>query len=1724
MDSVNPKYVLPNYLCQSAIDAAEQGDYSEVRRLLKLVENRYDEQPRTEKYAGYANITQGTTITAQGSPSSWLSPSGDFAVGFYPLDSDTSLFLLAVWYDSTSPKAVVWSANRDAPVAAGSTLQLTSDGRLSLRDQDGKQVWNAGAANASFAALLDTGNLVLAASSSNFLWQSFDFPTDTLLPGQVLIQGSSLRSQLTDSDTSDGRFQLVAQTDGNLVLYPLALPTGNQYVAYWSTGTTGSGNQLVYNETGSLYYAVTNGTIVSISPTSTFSTRNFYQRARLDPDGVFRQYIYPKNGTAGGSLGKTWNTVAKVPLDICRDLVVENVGSGVCGFNGYCSSDGDQTRISCMCPPQYSFIDPDKKYKGCKQDFLQICEGYNPDDFELIPVDNVDWPYYDYEYYTNVDQLRCAQYCLEDCFCVVAIFSSNDGGCWKKRQPLAHGRMGSYVDRRALIKVSKSNASLTLPPGPVTTTTKKQPTPMNRVGSALLWGSGSLNLILVALMSVTVLEGRLDLLLKNDEEAMSDSRRVGRFVTAAIWCIQEDPSLRPSMHMVTQMLEGAVPLGKEEERKKGKQKQENGEEDYHQTRWNRPQTCIGHRGTPQASPCLSEQRTPSPPWAERLNPEESFLIKRRFGSLGYGRVPIWGFRNEEEWKKPRTREDYEMTVVSDTKPQQHALVQFGSPLSDVLAMTECLLPVERATNGRSQTTEDELGLSELYCIQYRLSPPGSVDLQRFHIASMDLQTNDLQEFSRGSFRNASFEASNPSYQRSTSLGCFPVPRSPWSSVSLVSSSISASFEEEKDSSRHGLMPPTLPSCVSSRVGSSPAVFFASEQSMSFPQLDLYRSDTLPSFSKSTKNRPAAASFFFDRDDYSVKQYRLSSQPRVALDSDLKLPMLQNTRTSSGDDFRASWIQPYPGRADWSASLQTKHLSPPHVVHDPSVGRGIPSCSMDKPNLRLQTQKQLPINSASVSSATAISNKTRIRWTQDLHERFVECVNRLGGAEKATPKGILKLMNSAGLTIYHVKSHLQKYRIAKHIPESTEGKESFGHLPRTIALHSNLIPFVLANDVTGKFERRAAAVSVTELDPKIGMQITEALRLQLDVQMRLHEQLEIQKNLQLRIEAQSRKLQQMFEEQVRTTKGPAELENLGDLFSWSPAESLEDAQLLCASDGRQSTDFPLQKCGSGLDEGVFVSRVSSNNASMDISGAARPASGIFSFNKWLRSSPLASVACATVLVRGRSQPPRNSTRPPARTRWTSQMAIPPSRSAIGSEWFLGGKGPISEVLACSAPLWDAAKFDSARDRDTPFGFNLGLGEFEQSGMQITEALRLQLDVQRRLHEQLERLPYCCGGMQITETLRLRLDAQRCFQEQPELKIVAQNRMLQPENLAILFSNSPESLKDAQFLCAPDGLKNTFPIEDYKNSNVAIPPITATKKSIAVPCAAASEPYAIITGNRHLSSLGSRSVTTARSEKTQAPASCIGRVPVEVQVVAGGAIPHGSAIRERAGIVDAVIQVGEVIDPFDAHQIGVSSLPRQIQSVLGLPVELEDAPVPLEGPGSGALGVLVHEAKQVNLYAPFSRRRPLSARDMAEQPLVELFGHLHVGVLVAVSWPANLADDDGHIGIPCFPQGPDQGVETGVEHVGVDCFAVTDARFGRPEEGKVHREILVAVGAEEGVDVDDERGSVFGEDGEDFEHGFSCLRSELACRRDGVRTRRSVDVGVEGDGGLHMASQP
>ncbi|VFQ82780.1 unnamed protein product [Cuscuta campestris] len=53
-------------------------------------------------------------------------------------------------------------------------------------------------------------------------------------------------------------------------------------------------------------------------------------------------------------------------------------------------------------------------------------------------------------------------------------------------------------------------------------------------------------------------DNRLDLLVEDDAEALDDMEKIKRFIMTAIWCIQEDPSLRPTMRMVTQMLEEIV--------------------------------------------------------------------------------------------------------------------------------------------------------------------------------------------------------------------------------------------------------------------------------------------------------------------------------------------------------------------------------------------------------------------------------------------------------------------------------------------------------------------------------------------------------------------------------------------------------------------------------------------------------------------------------------------------------------------------------------------------------------------------------------------------------------------------------------------------------------------------------------------------------------------------------------------------------------------------------------------------------------------------------------------------------------------------------------------------------------------------------------------------------------------------------------------------------------
>ncbi|KAL5136117.1 Protein PHR1-LIKE 1 [Glycine soja] len=200
-----------------------------------------------------------------------------------------------------------------------------------------------------------------------------------------------------------------------------------------------------------------------------------------------------------------------------------------------------------------------------------------------------------------------------------------------------------------------------------------------------------------------------------------------------------------------------------------------------------------------------------------------------------------------------------------------------------------------------------------------------------------------------------------------------------------------------------------------------------------------------------------------------------------------------------------------------------HPSWSQLLADDNVAEPKPKASQVPPQQHIPSGEVVG-NSASTASQT----KARMRWTPELHEAFVEAVNHLGGSEKATPKGVLNQMKVEGLTIYHVKSHLQKYRTARYKPEPSEGTSE--------------------KKVTPMEEMKS-------LDLKTSKGITEALRLQMELQKRLHEQLEIQRKLQIQIEDQGKRLQMMFEKQREMGDSKVNV-SLDEPSAAAPSETVE----------------------------------------------------------------------------------------------------------------------------------------------------------------------------------------------------------------------------------------------------------------------------------------------------------------------------------------------------------------------------------------------------------------------------------------------------------------------------------------------------------------------------------------------------------------------------------------
>ncbi|PKI73759.1 hypothetical protein CRG98_005830, partial [Punica granatum] len=150
------------------------------------------------------SLTTGQTL---------VSSNDVFQLGFFTLDN--SNWFLGIWYKNIPDKTYVWVANRERPLKNSSSgvLRIGVGGNLVIQEDGegstsaGSLLWSTNRTAAAnpinpVAKLLNSGNLVVreASDEQNFLWQSFDFPTDTLLPDMKL--GWDLNSGLNRYITS----------------------------------------------------------------------------------------------------------------------------------------------------------------------------------------------------------------------------------------------------------------------------------------------------------------------------------------------------------------------------------------------------------------------------------------------------------------------------------------------------------------------------------------------------------------------------------------------------------------------------------------------------------------------------------------------------------------------------------------------------------------------------------------------------------------------------------------------------------------------------------------------------------------------------------------------------------------------------------------------------------------------------------------------------------------------------------------------------------------------------------------------------------------------------------------------------------------------------------------------------------------------------------------------------------------------------------------------------------------------------------------------------------------------------------------------------------------------------------------------------------------------------------------------------------------------------------
>ncbi|XP_050208074.1 G-type lectin S-receptor-like serine/threonine-protein kinase LECRK3 [Mercurialis annua] len=393
---------------------------------------------RSSSQHGISNISLGSSLTPANN-SYWSSDSGYFAFGFYQKGDG---YGIGVWMPNIQEKTLIWTANRhDPPLPANVSLILDGEGRLILRNSPGKQTPIADNPQpASSASMLDSGNFVLYNSKSEILWQTFNDPTDTILPGQRLLAGQQLESTVSNANHMSGTFIIQMRRNGNLVIFSADYPFQSKYF-YWKSGTSNAGDNSSLNldTNGQLYILNTNGNkIWPRNNRRNISGRATY-RATIEADGIFR--LYSHNLEQNGN----WSMEQQFPVNNCDPI-------GLCGTNAYCIL-ADKVS-SCACLPGFNFTDQSKQNLGCqKSSSSDECQERS---FTMKELENKEWQTDEpYSTLSASTKQQCAEMCLGDCSCEAAVYSNQK--CRKHKLPLRSGKVEENVSGATFIKTSNGS-------------------------------------------------------------------------------------------------------------------------------------------------------------------------------------------------------------------------------------------------------------------------------------------------------------------------------------------------------------------------------------------------------------------------------------------------------------------------------------------------------------------------------------------------------------------------------------------------------------------------------------------------------------------------------------------------------------------------------------------------------------------------------------------------------------------------------------------------------------------------------------------------------------------------------------------------------------------------------------------------------------------------------------------------------------------------------------------------------------------------------------------------------------------------------------------------------------------------------------------------------------------------------------------------------------------